>query len=497
MLIKLIPATLVFLSGCKSDKADGPGTQTASSTDPSIPPPSADTVLQPSCAANSTIPAVLACTWTSDDSATGFVEFWLEGISAEVRTTPHGPQGTQHDVAVLGMKAGRTYEYRVVQTVGTSRIEGPLTTHVVPNVPANFPQPELVSVDVARSEVAGGYVLIAIAMMGAPPFTVVAILDGDGDYVWWTSSDTDGLTIGPRFSRDGRSIRYLQSDMSWLEDIGTIVRVSLDGDEIEETRALLGHHQMWENADGSLSWLGFDYATVDTVEWASDAIRTAPEGIDDTYVPTEEFAWFDAYAVDPWEAKPGADLVHLGEGIEWTHSNSLMALDDASFYVMAKNLDCLLKVDRATGGITWQIGGMYGDFTYADGAPVWTSLSNALFSQSHMSHIWDGGMVVFDNGDFSNPKVSRAVEFAWDEANFTIEEVWHYDEPSGEHTGSMGDVRKLAGGNYLVAWSSLGYLSEVTSEGEIVWKLETNNVGILGRVTPLTDLYAPPSGALP
>ena len=478
---------LGLLAACARDPAPGaPSTGSTSS------------VLLPSCAANEAIPAVLHCTWSSTAAGAGFVEFWREADAAAVSATPQGPVSTTHDAAVLGLKAGETYEYRVVVQTPDTRIEGAIGQHVVPDVPADFPVLTLESVDLQRSELAGGYLLLAMAVFEPSRFTVIAIVDGEGDYVWWTRTGSEGLAIAPRFSRDGRSVRFLETDMTWSEDLGTIHRLSLDGTDAADTRALLGHHAVWENADGTLTWLGFDYQTFDGVDWASDALRTAPEGSGDDVPPTEEFSWFDAYQADPWEPDPGEALVSLGDGIEWTHSNSLMAIDDTSFYVMSKKLDCLLKIDRASGAIVWQLGGFFSDFTHPDGTAVWASLGdNDLFSHAHMSQLWDGGMVVFDNGDYHQPRVSSAVEYAFNEGGRTVEEVWRYEEPDGGHTASMGDVRKLAGGNYLVAWSSLGYASEVTPAGEVIWKLRMGSEGHFGRVTPLTDLFDPPGGAVP
>ena len=60
------------------------------------------------------------------------------------------------------------------------------------------------------------------------------------------------------------------------------------------------------------------------------------------------------------------------------------------------------------------MGGQYSDFTNPDGTPVWRGLSDVdLWSHAHMSHLWDGGLAVFDNG-FFNGDVSRAVEYAYD-----------------------------------------------------------------------------------
>jgi hypothetical protein len=455
-------------------------------------------LLTAQCAANVLIPAILDCAFPSDLSGAGSVEYWPDDDPSAVRTTPPGPPGTAHAVAIRGLAAGQTYGWRAVVAGEGQRLESAPGVHAVPDVPADFPVPRLEIAGDARSEIADGYLLLALAIVEDPGFSVIAILDGQGRYVWWTRSDPYGLSISPRFSRDGRSVRVLQTDMLWNTDVGITRRISLDAAEIADTRALLGHHASWENADGTVTWLGFEYRTIDGKDWASDMLRTLPEGAADDAVPTEEFSWFDAYPVDPWDASPGETLVALGDGDEWTHSNSLMALDDTSFFVMSKKLDCLLRVDRATHAIVWQLGGKYADFTHPNGDRTWGGLDdNDLFSHAHMSQIWDGGFTVFDNGDFHDPQISTAAEYAFDEDAKTVEEVWRYAEPDGGHTASMGDVRKLPGGNYLVEWSNLGYVSEITPGGEVVWKVAFDLEGHVGRMQPLWDIYQPPDGGIP
>ncbi|MEQ1571679.1 MAG: aryl-sulfate sulfotransferase [Myxococcota bacterium] len=393
---------------------------------------------------------------------------------------------------MLGLKAGATYQVRVVVEAGGERLEGPVTPHVVPEPPDTFPVMTPESVDPARSEIVGGYVLTSLVLRADPPYSAVVIVDSDGDYVWWTRTEDNRLSIAPKLSRDGRSVWFLATDIEWKEDVGQIHRVSLDGDTASTTRALLGHHAMWENTDGALTWLGFEYRTIDGTEWAADVLRTTPEGSDEAVAPTQEFSWLDAYGADPWVPDPTGGQVSLGDATEWTHSNSLMALDDSSFFVMSRLLDCLVRVDRATGAITWQLGGQYGDFTHPDGSSVWRTLrDNDLFSHAHMSHLWDGGMVVFDNGTYhADPPRSRAVEYRFDEVAHTVEEVWSFDEPDGGYTGSMGDARRLSGGNTLIAWSSLAAMTEVTPDGDAVWALRMpTDAAIVGRVTPLDSLY--------
>ena len=109
-----------------------------------------------------------------------------------------------------------------------------------------------------------------------------------------------------------------------------------------------------------------------------------------------------------------------------------------------------------------------------------------------MSHLWTdgpykGGFVLFDNGynhtDQSGNGLgwSHLTEYSFDASNMTIEKVWEHAEPNGGFALLMGDVRKLDE-TYLVSWSELGRLEELSQEGESLWRLEVPLGTITGRV---------------
>ena len=57
--------------------------------------------------------------------------------------------------------------------------------------------------------------------------------------------------------------------------------------------------------------------------------------------------------------------------------------------------------------------------------------SGSDFHHAHMSHRWNDGILVFDNGYHTSPAQSRVVEYAIDEELGTYEQVWEYPDPSG------------------------------------------------------------------
>lgn len=106
-----------------------------------------------------------------------------------------------------------------------------------------------------------------------------------------------------------------------------------------------------------------------------------------------------------------------------------------------------------------------------------------------MSHLWDGGMVVFDNGYHHDQSVSRVVAYSWDEGDNSLAVDWQFTDPESRFIQLLGDGRWLDNGNYLTAWTSAGIIAEVTPKGEIVWQVELEVGTGVGRVTMLDNLY--------
>ena len=133
---------------------------------------------------------------------------------------------------------------------------------------------------------------------------------------------------------------------------------------------------------------------------AGDRILQAPEGAGEDEA-VEAFSYFDAHEPEVTCEHFFAEAYNTG-ALDWVHANSLMtdASEDA-WFVMSKNMDALHKVDRATGEVLWQMGGADSDFTF-EGQGGW--------SHAHMSQIWDGGMMVFDNGSCRGHSIVREID---------------------------------------------------------------------------------------
>ena len=450
------------------------------------------------------VPSVFTVSWSGVEGES-HVEYGVDG--AFDRMTP-SQSGTDHTHAVLGLKAGAAVQLRGVIETASGRQECDTVEVTIPYPPAALKNFDVTVPATGESELAavGGFVMTTL-IQEETAWTV--LMDADGDYVWWYPMPEDAIVVTSLPSLDGRSVMWGEYDRLKERDIGVVRRISMDGTEEEVTRTFLGHHGFIEHADGTMGWLALDFRDVDVdpgpeenlLRLASDRIMEAPIGssYDNDTEPKTLFNMFDDSGMFPLVncGHQSSDFDRYGEFDirEWTHTNSFTyEPEDDAYYIYSKYTDTLVKVSRngADYGIfEWQMSGQDGDFTLPDGSPVWSSVEeSSLWSHGHMSQIWKGGFTLFDNGDHDEPKISAVAEYAFDEAARTVEKVWEFEHPTGKHTPSMGDIRKMPGGNYLIGWSSLGTLNEVDPEtNSIVWELQGDLGVITGRVYPIPDIY--------
>ncbi len=324
------------------------------------------------------------------------------------------------------------------------------------------------------SEVARGYLVLSHFDRDT---SAPLVIDGAGNVIWKGETIEEPLKINrTRPGLDGDSILYSTYDRHRLADLGVVTRVDLGGAVLSTTRTVEQHHDFVEHDDGALTWLSWGYDDIalgfQPIPLASDVLRTAPEGSHDTD-PEQIFSLFEDYPVEPfWSCGHMSFDNFAPDRYEWSHSNSLVFVpEEDAYYVMVRYWDSMLKIGR-DGKFFWQLGGDFGDFDLPTGD---------VFRHAHMSDVWPGGMLLFDNGDHGESPISGVAEYAWDEETMTADKVWDYQDPEGRFISHLGDARRLPGGNTLIAWGPKGEITEITPDGEIVWEIHTS--GTVGRVT--------------
>lgn len=431
------------------------------------------------------VPTVATVTWRTDSPGTSWVSFGLD--AAEERSTPQATTPTtEHSVTVLGLAAGRPHSLIAYTELEDGRVVNSAVQTVAPHVaPAEVPTTQVSEIDETRWA-GDGYILTSYLQANN---SFIVIIDRRGNHVWYREAAANLTITTSAPGRDGASLVYAQYDRAQKEDEGGLIRQAITGGPYQSvTRTYTAHHAFAELPDSQMAWLGldlYDHEVDDVTSYiALDAIYETAEGDSSEDGYQTDFLWHEHGVPQPTCEHFFADAYGTGAR-DWTHGNSLMydEYDDA-FYLMSKNVDTILKIDRATGVVIWTMGGLDSDFTIVGEESDW-------WSHAHMSYMGDGQFTLFDNRYHSDDgeMVSRASHYTFDEATMTVQRVWTYQDPNDNFIELLGDVRILPNGNYLVSWTSIGIINEITPDGDVVWSFGTQIGSAVGRVHYLADLY--------
>jgi hypothetical protein len=491
----LAAALLVACNGNKDEGTDGPtGTDTGTDTDTDV----TDADITDLQVVPGDVPGVMIATFTSSEGVPR-VTYGLQG--GELSTsTPAGASGTSHEIVILGVKTGQFYDFQAVVETASGEEVSAVVNARVDSADVSVPLFDLNTADESKMCTPGGFILLS--HIGANNSGTM-IIDRDGDIVWSQPAppppaDCSDITYHQvsrvRPGPGPADLTYTTADGNRVIQCGTITRQPIDGSAPVVTRTDVSHHDFVMLPDGSYGYLGYEFGPYDeciggeTMESvAVDTIQEQDEGTTSADA-TVVFSTFDDYA-EPIECDIDDESFLSAAGyFDLTHANSLMyrASDDA-YFMMWRWHDNLIKIDRATGEKVWELGGIYSDFTPAAGQDP-----AELFNHSHMSELWDGGALIFNNNDqaVDGPGPSYVQEYALDETNMTWELVWQWNTEGFENL--LGDARRMPYtdcDNVLVSLSRSGIVTEITREGEVAWEAGMPIGNVSSRVHFVPDIY--------
>lgn len=381
------------------------------------------------------IPTVVTVTWSTATPSVGAVS-WEGG-----QTFTEAEATTDHSLVVRGLRADTTYTLEAL-------VDGEAIDSVdVTTGPLDADLPAVTSTGTGDL---GGF--LAVPFLGA--VYAPAILDAQGNIVWWVY-DSRGLdTYRVRPLRDGSGVVYNAASISGdpSED-SALVKVSWDGTRVEELAVPLLAHDFVELPDGSFAALQTKYGDLDGQEVKGDAIViVSPDGS-----VTEAWnSWdcFDPAVVgDPFDAQG------------WSFANAL-DYDEAedAFWMGMRSFSSIAHIDRATRACDWVFGDTAATFGPADGS--------ARFLHQHQFYRTADTLLVFDN-DGPSGFESRVLEYQFDPATETAVEVWQYVADPAVYTFVLGEPVRLDDGGTVITWSASGQIDRLDADGNLQYRVNT------------------------
>jgi len=387
------------------------------------------------------IPTVAIVEWSADidsiDSA--YIDFGTDtgyGMKAPVDLDEPG-----YRTLLLGMKPSTKYHLRITAMYGDTEYRSADYTTETGQVPNGLVKVSTETLD--EDALAGGFIVACIFKTGA-----AVILDADGEYVWWYETNINDVSRA-RMSWDGRDM--LIQAVNVRGGKGRIIRVSMDGEEVDTIGLPEAHHDFAVLPEGTITYISFDGARCDNI------FELNPAG-DNKLV----YSVADSVTIPP----------------NTCHTNSIHYWQDKDAYTISVlNNNLFIKIDRASGSVDWIFGGAENEFA-----------GDVSWEKQHGHHLLDDGLLFFSNGPPGGE--SKALEYSLDEESMEAQLVWSYS--SGNSSNTHGDVQRLENGNILVTFSNQGEIHEVDPDGNLVRKTYWGMGGAVSYTMHRPSLYGPP-----
>jgi len=425
--------------------------------------------------------------------------------------TPNDEMATQHEVPVIGLRAGRVHTITAsLQDADGNETLSEGLTFETPPLPDAFPTP-VVTVHNPDAMEPGVTVFNVNGRWGptgaSEPanFSPAIIVDDAGEIIWYYLPGVHRVHDIRRLSNgnfayevwpgtDGMlEIDMLGNVINQWQFSGTVKEVH-DGSIPVATDTF--HHDYVELPNGNFLLMSTESRVID--DWPAnyelDGQTQQANVIGDVIIEMTRAGdvlreWKLHDIIDPYRLGYNSrredfwanhyDGVIDGAVYDWTHGNAIIYEEDNSFVISIPYQDAVVKISMDTGELVWILGNPDNwDAPWSD--KLLTPVGDVEWSYKHhaISHTENGTYLLFDNGGArSSPpdarmsledSYSRAVEYSVNEETMEVSQLWVYgpdDEPFY--------------GRYL---------------GDVDWQPQTDNIliNVGGRETNADGQNAPP-----
>ncbi|HHG86468.1 MAG TPA: hypothetical protein ENJ82_17080 [Bacteroidetes bacterium] len=295
------------------------------------------------------------------------------------------------------------------------------------------------------------------------------IFDSDG-YVMWYRPQTESRNASA-FNYDAEQNKYTLIDFVSLGQVNyTILDSDFAVQSISHVQAgvMPDNHEFFVNKAGNRVFS----AKKDSIfDLSGDTISGAP-GSSNTVVVCFVIQEVDAANNLVWEWN-SCDHIHPREGLtfygyspggfDYCHGNSIDEDEDGNYIVSLRHMNAIIKIDRGTGNLLWQLGGKSNEFAY---------VNDGGFSGQHdVRRLENGRISLFDNGNMAVPPRSRGLEYELDTVNWTATKVAEYiPVPSvfGRGMGSYSHVGGFRNLGYGIVYAPSPGIETVDAAGQLV-----------------------------
>ena len=171
-----------------------------------------------------------------------------------------------------------------------------------------------------------------------------------------------------------------------------------------------------------------------------------------------------------------APMGQPGQPWDWFHINAVHLDTDGNLLISSRFTWTIYKVNIRTGAIMWELGGKQSSFTLRAAPGQVLDKAGEIFAFQHDPEALGGGEYSVFDDESDGPTTllahSRAVIMRLDLATRTATLIWSASQPEGLVAGATGNAQPLRNGDMFISWGGLGYLSEFSRTGKLLFNAE-------------------------
>ncbi len=290
----------------------------------------------------------------------------------------------------------------------------------------------------------GYYFLTTVKMFSTPqspnyisPYP--SIIDHNGYLVWYAkpsalnlnefdyNEQTDGYSFAKVIQSGGMQIKFVSLDdqLNLIEDFDAI--------NYKEDA-----HELSLASNGN--WL-YLIEILDTVDLSSEIINGQPGnsetilkgiGIQEiTSTGTVVFEWNPNNFINPMDSYTST-YGYNPNSFDYCHANAIAEDTDGNLLISMRHLNAIYKINRQTGNVMWVLGGESSDFTWIN--------DDGFSGQHNIRVLGVNNYSLFDNGNMSNPQITRGLEFTVDTISWSATMNREIIHPQNNYTPAMGSA---------------------------------------------------------
>ena len=254
------------------------------------------------------------------------------------------------------------------------------------------------------------------------------------------------------------------------------------------------HHEVVEQADGRLLYLGAETRLID--DSRNGGLPGVPVVGDTLHVidyqtGAEAEVWNAFATLDATQRPQQWNGWKIREDLDWTHANAMNIGARGNVIISLRHLDQIISLSPDFKTIEWKLGGPDSSFSFPNPA-------DRFWGQHSVVELPNGRILLFDNGNYRpDGEFSRVLELELDFVTMSARKVWEYAPTPEIFSDKVSNVVRLPNGNtvvnfgWRVAPDEPALVQEVRPDGTVAWEQSMRWRGMRAaryRAYPFTSL---------